>query len=379
MVSIQFWILTPQNREQYNLDRYEDPSKMTIAATLPQIVTGRFQPSITSVQGATGPTGPAGGPTGPPGATGSIGPLGPQGMTGPTGPIGATGSGPIAPHPLYGMYQSDVDYSNTLADGAVLRYFALAGKWAIEPASLNLGYGTTSIAANVVNLGVNNSSGVQQTGAITVGHNTGGDQGISSIAIGSGSGQRQGNYAVAIGNSAASSVSGSGQGDNAIALGNASGQIQQSAQSVALGYYAGNLNQGGSAVAIGASSGQTSQGGASVAIGFSAGANGIGSNSIAIGANSGMVNLGSNSIAIGYAAAFSQTAGQANNITINATGSSLIPNQSNATFIAPIRNSTSQTTYGVPTNVTNILLPADSMLLGYNITTNEVYTIVATP
>ena len=85
-----------------------------------------------------------------------------------------------------------------------------------------------------------------------------------------------------------------------------------------------------------------------IAIGSNAGLTGQGNNAIAIGNNAGQTNQGSNSIAIGNSAGQNNQA--ANSIVLNGSGSIITGGISNATYIAPIRNvSTNYSLYYNPT------------------------------
>jgi hypothetical protein len=217
------------------------------------------------------------------------------------------------------------------------------------------------------------------------------NQGQDAIAIGRSAGStNQGSFSIAIGNSSGSS----NQGSSAIAIGNQAGNASQGGEAVAIGTSSGQNSQSSYAVAIGWTAGQATQGAFSVAIGYEAGRQGQGANSIAIGNAAGQgtntaqgqyaVAIGyyaaqraqqSGAIAIGYLASrFSQgtnsiaigtlsggdptngtgAAQAANSIILNASGSLVTGATANATYIAPIRNSTY------------------SFNLGYNPTTSEV-------
>ena len=140
-----------------------------------------------------------------------------------------------------------------------------------------------------------------------------------SIAIGPTAGQiSQGIATIAIGTSA-----GQSSADNAISIGIQAGQTSQSLRAIAIGASAGNDSQSNSAIAIGVNSGKTSQG----------------TNSIAIGQMAGETSQGENSVAIGYLAGRRNLLSTQKTITLNATGTTLPCDISNAFFVKPIRNS----------------------------------------
>ena len=133
--------------------------------------------------------------------------------------------------------------------------------------------------------------------------------------------------------------------NNAIALGNGAGLNYQGNSAVAIGYQAGFTGQNANSVAIGYQAGYTGHGTGSIAIGYQAGfQDSTGPNSIAIGTQAGQYGLGANSIAIGNLAGPTGAAYN-NNIILNASGTGLSPNTGSAFYVAPIRNSSSGTTY----------------------------------
>ena len=127
------------------------------------------------------------------------------------------------------------------------------------------------------------------------------------------------------------------QGSNAVAIGAQSGSISQGNNAVAIGNSSGAGTQGLNAIAIGPFAGQSNQRDNAIAIGVNAGLSGEGLNAIAIGSNAGRVSMGSNSIAIGALAG--QTNQNARSIIINATGIDVSSFNTDACYIAPIRNS----------------------------------------
>ena len=102
-----------------------------------------------------------------------------------------------------------------------------------------------------------------------------------------------------------------------IAMGTTAGYDSQATNCIAIGYGAGNLTQLESAIAIGYEAGKTSQ--------------------------------GRNSVAIGYRAGY--TSQHASSIIINATGSTLNSAVSTATYIAPLRITTSENTSSIRNKV----------------------------
>ena len=144
------------------------------------------------------------------------------------------------------------------------------------------------------------------------------------------------------------------QSVNAIAIGDSAGETSQGSGSLAIGTYCGRTNQGTNATAIGYVAGFSSQGQAAIALGNSAGEGTQGSYAIAIGSTAGQTSQGTNAIAIGRSAGAASQ--QANSIVLNATGSPLNGDLSNATYIAPLR-----------TNDTTI-----KRVMAYDTTTKEV-------
>lgn len=187
--------------------------------------------------------------------------------------------------------------------------------------------GTFSIA-----IGCNAGRTGQRQDAIAIGTNAGSlDQGLNAIAIGNGAGiSAQRIESISIGNNAGNC----NQGTFSIGIGFNAGANFQDASSIAIGSSAGVSNQGFQCVAIGANAGRTNQRGNAIAIGTDSGFTSQGTQSIAIGINSGKLRQGSNCIAIG---AFAGVTDQSQNtIIINASGTDLDSDISNALFIKPI-------------------------------------------
>ena len=189
----------------------------------------------------------------------------------------------------------------------------------------------------------------------------------NSIGIGSGAGTFNSSEAnaISIGNLAGSTT----QQSATIAIGVESGKTNQIDTSVAIGYKAGYENQGerklsgtgtGSAVGIGTLAGYSNQGEYSIAIGESAGLVQQQEHSIAIGKKAGNLAQSAYSIAMGveagktsqgdYSIAIGHKAGESNqaadSIVLRA-GDSTFPYPAaataGATYISPIRNTTSDT------------------------------------
>jgi hypothetical protein len=106
-------------------------------------------------------------------------------------------------------------------------------------------------------------------------------------------------------------------------------------------FFTNQLNKNN--ISLGINAGLTNQSTYAIAIGYNAGQYSQQLNSIAIGYNTSVTNQGTNSIAIGYLAGSNQSN---NSIIINASGSIVTGNNTNATYIAPIRNITQSYTLG---------------------------------
>jgi hypothetical protein len=99
---------------------------------------------------------------------------------------------------------------------------------------------------------------------------------------------------------------------------------------------AGRTSQGASATAIGDFAGNFAQGAGSIAIGVASGSLSQQSTSIAFGYEAGKTSQGANSIAIGFQAGL--TGQHARTTILNAQGSVLNSDRTDALFVAPIRN-----------------------------------------
>jgi hypothetical protein len=243
-------------------------------------------------------------------------------------------------------------------------------KWssvAIGPSAGNNNQGTLAVAigANAGNTGqgdysitIGNSAGqnTQEQYSVAIGHYAGfNEQKNESVAIGREAGaSNQGSNSIAIGKFAGLTSQGGNIGYS-VAIGNSAGQTSQSEYSVAIGNVAGQNKQNDYSVAIGHYAGFNEQKNESVAIGREAGASNQGSNSIAIGKFAGLSNQGGNT---GYSIAIGNSAGVTNqphkSIIINAGEDALNGTNSDALYINPIRNDTSNSnrvlTYNSETN-----------------------------
>ena len=145
------------------------------------------------------------------------------------------------------------------------------------------------------------------------------EQGVSAVALGALAGNNsQGQFAVALGYGAGSTS----QGDQALALGALAGGNSQGADAIALGRRAGSENQSTYAVAIGYLAGTTNQA----------------ENAVALGNRSGTTNQAKNAVAIGSFAG--RTDQHEKSIVLNASGTTLDTQASEALYIAPIRATT---------------------------------------
>jgi hypothetical protein len=127
---------------------------------------------------------------------------------------------------------------------------------------------------------------------------------------------------------------------------------------------AGRTSQGASATAIGDFAGNFAQGAGSIAVGVASGSLSQQSTSIAVGYEAGKTSQGANSIAIGFQAGL--TGQHARTTILNAQGSVLNSDRTDALFIAPIRNT--GTAYNLFYNTTSKELtyqyPSSPLFLG---------------
>ena len=193
-------------------------------------------------------------------------------------------------------------------------------KFSNNSIGIGSGAGTfNSSEANAISIGNLAGSTTQQSATVAIGVEAGKDNQIdTSVAIGYKAGwQNQGERklsgtgtgsAVGIGTLAGYS----NQGEYSIAIGESAGLVQQQEHSIAIGKKAGNLAQNAYSIAMGVEAGKTSQGDYSIAIGHKAGESNQAADSI-------VLRAGDSTFPYPAAA----TAG--------------------ATYISPIRNTTSDT------------------------------------
>lgn len=211
--------------------------------------------------------------------------------------------------------------------------------------------GLTSQGENAIAIGDKAGKTSQGIASVSIGAAAGLlNQGINSISVGYEAGTTsQGTNSIALGTSAGITS----QKNNSIAIGYQSGLESQSTESVAIGHEAGKTSMGADSVCIGHESGKTSMGADGVCIGHKAGKDNFGSNAVsigfeagqtdlsencvAIGSQAGLANSGKNSIYIGEEAGVNGNSHQ-NVIVLNATGANLNPDNSNSTFLKPLRN-----------------------------------------
>lgn len=228
--------------------------------------------------------------------------------------------------------------------------------------------GVSLLDAGGIAIGLSAGKSNQRAGAIAIGQNAGStNQGYKAISIGHQAGlSEQKERGIAIGSQAGQG----NQGSFSIALGVDCGRFDSSSNAIAIGFTAARNSQGGNAIAVGLQAGQTLQGENAIAIGNQSGRGTQGQNAIAIGVQAGWTNQGSGGIAIGYQAgqtlqgtnaiAIGTLAGgtnqKENSIVISATGTIVTGATANATYIAPIRQESTNVTY----------------LMMYNTGTNEI-------
>lgn len=171
-------------------------------------------------------------------------------------------------------------------------------------------------------------------------------------------------------------------GSGSVSIGNGAGATTQLSQCVAIGQNTGKFSQGSNAVAVGANAGSgsatygTGQGAAAIAIGAVAGNLSQKVGGIAIGGSAGEQSQGQYAVAIGYSASrylqgdyaislgykAGGSSGQpANSISLNASGTDLLPTGTSQFHVKPVRvengvqsslvqynATTGEITYGVP-------------------------------
>jgi hypothetical protein len=189
-----------------------------------------------------------------------------------------------------------------------------------------------------------------------------------NVTVGGSSGVTIGNTAltgsgasVAIGNNSRAYDDGVGIGNGAkasaasVSIGPGAGTNSIGGQTVNIGYFTGNIGQGRWATAIGEGAGQTNQGTRAFALGTAAGQTNQGSDAVALGSSAGYNNQGQYSIAIGNSAGY--TTASDRTIILNASGSPLNSDRTDAFFVKPVRAVTS--------------VPAGFKQVYYNPTTGE--------
>ena len=189
---------------------------------------------------------------------------------------------------------------------------------------------TWDVGSSEVHLGKNAGQFNQGEKSVAIGYEAGyTGQTLNSVAIGNNAGYfRQGE----------TGTGNTGNTGNAVAIGNLAGEFNQGANAVAIGLEAGQTGQQAYSVAIGRQSGRYGQNYEAVAIGNLAGNTGQNIYGIAIGSNAGADNQGQYSIAIGRLAG--QTGQHDNTIVLNASGSALDTQATDAFYVKPIRGRT---------------------------------------
>jgi hypothetical protein len=151
------------------------------------------------------------------------------------------------------------------------------------------------------------------------------------------------------------------QGTKGVAIGDRAGESNQGEAGVAIGGGAGKISQNVYAISIGQSAGTIGQHSNAIAIGRNAASDTQGSYAIAIGDSAGVTSQGENAIAIGRNAA--RTQGFANTIVLNASGGDLNPVATDSVYIKNFRNSTTQHTNVLSSNLTSGEVITSSMVV----------------
>ena len=206
---------------------------------------------------------------------------------------------------------------------------------------LSLGEGEIFFNSNVVILGAESVISIgtvqanQEPGAIAIGDEAGETlQESNTVAIGVRAGRNN-------------------QGTKGVAIGDRAGESDQTENGISIGEKAGQSTQGSAAIAIGQQAGQSGQNNNAISIGRLAGQDRQGDYAIAIGDQAGSILQGSNSIAIGRSAARDPTQVLANTIVLNASGGDLNPIAIDSVYIKNFRNSTTQYTNVLSSNLTS--------------------------
>jgi len=311
-------------------------------ATGPTGAGGTGPTGPTGAIGFTGATGPAGidGATGLTGVTGPAGIDGATGFTGATGPFGIPGSyvssvdGLTGDVSLTGSYLS-LQYGGTVTGTTNFKAnVAIDGLLSTLNTQLQLGreagtLSNTTVGATNIIVGFN-AAGAQTTAVgnnnIIMGTNSAGNPGINSQTIADNN--------VIIGNQAGRGRS-AGMGSNNIAIGTQSGYNEGVANTICIGFSSGtNPSANTIAIGINAGNGVGFSTRDTIAIGINAGGEGQ-NNSVAIGTRAGLNKLQANGIAIGLEAGgglLGQQAG-ANTVSIGAQANYAGYNNQNAVYI----------------------------------------------
>ena len=206
---------------------------------------------------------------------------------------------------------------------------------------LSLGEGEIFFNGNVVVLATESAISIGTVQA---------DQEPGAIAIGDEAGETlQESNTVAIGVRAGRN----NQGTKGVAIGDRAGESDQTENGISIGEKAGQSTQGSAAIAIGQQAGQSGQNNNAISIGRLAGQDRQGDYAVAIGDQAGSILQGSNSIAIGRSAARDPTQVLANTIVLNASGGDLNPIAIDSVYIKNFRNSTTQYTNVLSSNLTS--------------------------
>jgi hypothetical protein len=219
--------------------------------------------------------------------------------------------------------------------------------------NIRLGNAAGEVGQGVTGIAIGQEAGRinQQGAAVAVGFFAGrSGQCNSAVAVGNEAGlSNQNQYAIAIGFQSGRS----NQKEGALAIGNGAGTEGQGYAGIAIGFGTAQITQNDYGVAIGRAAGYSGQGAYGIALGYFAGSNAQGQNAIAIGNAAGQVFQSNNAIAIGASAG--ATNQHTNSIVLNAQGTALNTSNTDAFYVAPVRND------ATPANV-----------LYYNTTTKEI-------
>ena len=223
-----------------------------------------------------------------------------------------------------GIGNSAPDHMLSLGEGEIF----FNGNVAILSSGDRISIGTQADQeTNAVAIGVNTGESLQESNTVAIGVNAGrSNQGTKSVAIGDRAGEN-------------------GQVESGISIGEQAGQTAQGAHSVAIGKQAGQVSQGLNAVAIGRYTASASQG----------------DYAIAIGDQCGVTNQGENSVLIGKSAGITQS--DSNTLILNASGQPLNSVVADSVYIKNFRNSTTQYTNVLSSNLTSGEVITSSMIV----------------